>query len=241
MIITGRDLIRGAFKGCGALGVGQTIHPEQYNDAGLRLNMMIAQWARKRWLVYRLEDLSVVSTGAKFYRVGPGEDFDISVRPDRLEYAYARQLIQSNPNQADYPLRLLEARQDYAAIVVKNLGTFPAYAWYDPKYPVGEAYAWPIPQANLYEFHILVKMVLDQITDMAASIILPDEYFGALLYNLTVRCAEMFNFPPQPATIALAKDGLNVLRKANAQIPRLRMPAGLLNTGWYNGYSDRIT
>ncbi len=36
------------------------------------MNMMLAQWQRKRWLVYSLDDVSFAPTGAASYTVGVG-------------------------------------------------------------------------------------------------------------------------------------------------------------------------
>jgi hypothetical protein len=49
----------------------------------------------------------------------------------------------------------------------------------------------------------------------------------------------MYQLPPEPTLISLATDALNVLRNANAAIPRLRMPAGIAKGSKYNIYSDQ--
>ena len=63
------DICTAALKECGAIGVGQTPLAEDINDAWARLQWMIQQWERKRYLVYHLVTLSVVSTGAQTYTV----------------------------------------------------------------------------------------------------------------------------------------------------------------------------
>ena len=85
MATTANDIITLAFKDAGILGVGQSMLPDDYNDALTRMNMMIAQWRVKRWLVWHLVDKSIVSTGAQFYTVGPGGDINVSWRPDKLD------------------------------------------------------------------------------------------------------------------------------------------------------------
>ena len=78
------DLIRLALRDSGVNGVGQTPNAEDNNDAFTHLNMMLAQWNRKRWLIYHTIDVSLVSTGALSYSVGAGGDFN-TPRPDRVE------------------------------------------------------------------------------------------------------------------------------------------------------------
>src|ERR1700722_5997638 len=98
MAVTPLDIVTQALKKAGVLGVGQTPLAEDTNDAFYDLNDMIAQWARKRWLMWHLLDVPLVSTGAMSYTVGIGGNFN-TPRPDRLEAAFFRQIVPSQPNQ----------------------------------------------------------------------------------------------------------------------------------------------
>lgn len=231
------DIITLSLKQSGVIGVGQTPLAEDTNDAFTLLNFMLNQWQSKRWLVYHLIDVSFVSTGAKFYTVGPGQQFNCT-RPDRIEAAFFRQTIPSVPNQIDYPLQQISSRENYNDIALKNLTSFPSYYFYDSAFPIGFLYPWPLPQANLYEIHISIKETLAAFTSLTQAIILPEEYYAALLYNLAVRLRPMYQLPPDPTTIALAKDALAVLRGSNAQIPALTLDRNLIRGGIYNIYAD---
>lgn len=241
-VTTPADIIRLVLKDTGVLGVGQTASAEDTNDCFDTLNMMLGEWASKRWLIYHLLDLSIVSTGAISYTVGPGGDIDTGTmqRPDRLEDGnFFRQLITaSSPNKIDYKLRLLESREDYNKIGLKQLTTIPQYIYYDAAYPLGIVYPWPVIQATLYELHILVKAQLSQFANLADSINLPSQYYGAIRYNLACRVRPMYQLPPDPQLIALATDSLSTIRNMNAQVPRLTMPPGLNRGGRYNIFSD---
>lgn len=235
---TPNDLIALAFKDAGVYGVGQTPSSEDANDALDRLNGMLAQWRRRRWLVYRLLTTSKVSTGAQSYTVGTGGDFNIT-RPDKIESAFVRLVNQAAPNQTDYPLRIIEAREDYNRIVLKQLTAFPYYLFYDSAYPLGSVFPWPVPSATIYSLHITTKDVLPQFASLAEDISLPLEYLDALRYNLAVRLRMGYGMDEKPGLAGLAKDALNVIRMANTQIPQLHMP-GVLTRGGnrYNLYSD---
>ncbi len=226
---TAADLINLALKDSGVLGVGQTASAEDFNDAFTRLNWMLGQWKRKRWMVYQLIEKFVVSTGAGTYSVGPGGDID-TPRPDKLEYAFLRQ-IQNVGMQVDTPLFILESREDYANITLKGLKSFSQVIWYNSTYPIGNIYPWPIPSADLYEVHIGLKGPLEEFTDPYADINLPPEYAGALYYNLAVRLRPAYQLPPDPMLDGLARDAMNVVRNANAQIPSLTLPRRLVRPG----------
>jgi len=241
-VTTAADIIRLVLKDTGVLGVGQTATAEDTNDCFDTLNMMIGEWASKRWLLYHLLDLSKVSTGAQSYTVGPGGDIDTGSmqRPDRLEDGcFFRQLITaSSPNKIDYPLSILESREDYNRIGLKQLTTIPQFVFYDPVFPLGVVYPWPVIQASQYELHLLVKAQLSQFDNLADEIDLPSQYYGAIRYNLGCRVRPMYQLGPDPSLVALATDSLSTIRNMNAAVPRLRMPVGIGRGNKYNILSD---
>ncbi len=242
------DIINLALLDAGIIGQGQTASAEDVNNAYTRVQWMIQQWQRKRYLVFHLVNLTLTSTGQTTpYTIGPGQQFQLGTRPDKLENGcYFRQLVQSSPNQVDYRLELLETWEDYNKIVLKKLTTFPGCIFLDPAYPVGLLYVWPIPQANIYSINVLVKATLIDIitatgltTPLDAT--LPNEYFKAIYESLAEILRSAYRLPPDPGLSGRAKESREVLRDANAAIARLRMPDDLIRPGNYNVYSDQIT
>lgn len=243
-VTSAADIVRLALKDAGVLGVGQTANAEDTNDAFDTMNMMIAQWNIKRWMIYHLLDLKIVSTGAISYTIGPGGDIDTGTqgRPDRLEDgSFYRQLITaSSPNQIDYPLSILESREDYSRIGLKQLSTIPQYIFYDVTYPLGTLYPWPVPSAVKYEIHVAVKDQLTEFANLANPINLPHQYIAALRFNLGVMLRPMYQMKPDPSLAVLAVTALNIIKNSNTQIPRLLIPIQL-GRGWlYSVYSDRV-
>lgn len=82
-----------------------------------------------------------------------------------------------------------------------------------------------------------------QVTDdLDAEFNMPPEYEEAIHYNLCVRLTSMYQLPPNPVQGALAAVALNTIKKANAQIPKLRMPPALQfgdNYGFYIFNADQ--
>jgi hypothetical protein len=235
---TPQDIITQALKKAGVLGVGQSALAEDTNDAYADLQDMLGQWQRKRWLIWHLVEYYVTSTGALYYTVGPGGDFNINPRPDKVEAAFFRQLIQSQPNQIDYMLQRIDAYETYAQISLKQLQTFPQDYFYDSGFPLAKLYVWPVPLASIYQIHIVVKETLSQFTSLNQTISMPLEYMAALKYNLAIRLRQSYQLPVDQALVALAEDALNIIRNANTQIPRLRLPTALVRPTLYNIYSD---
>jgi hypothetical protein len=238
-----QDIITLALRDAGVIGVGQTALFEDMNDGLIRLNLLMAQWANKRFLVYQLINLTLTSTAATSYTVGPGGNFNIAVRPDRLENGcYFRQLVQSSPNQVDYQLELLESWEDYNRIVLKQLQTFPGYVFYDPGYPLGTVYFWPIPQASIYQMNLLVKAnVVNQFANLTSPIGMPNVYYMAIYLTLAQILRAAYRLPPDQELNLRAREAREVIRGSATALARLRMPFDLVRPGVYNPYSDQIS
>jgi hypothetical protein len=235
-VTTTQAIIADALREAGIKGTGITPGAEDLSDALRKLNMMIAQWNVQGFMVYRRLTTVIASSGAQSYTVGSGGDFNIP-RPDKIEAAFLRQ--PNGSQQVDFGLEVIQSEQDYDLISVKQLGNFPTYCYYRPEYPLGRVYFWPIPQTSIYSLGIVTKFKISQITDVYADIDLPEEYEAALMYNLTLRLASSYRKPANPVTVALAKKSLEIIRGANSQVPRARMPRDLRSMGRYNVYSDR--
>jgi len=250
MTVTARYLVTEALHECGHTGIGQTPDAESTNRAFDRLNWMIDQWAVKRWLVYRLQTAKIVSTGATSYTVGTGGDITttvdgttITVRPDRLENGcFMRQLQTAGGLAVDYPLQLIESKEDYDRIGLKSLSAFSSYIFYNPAMPLGSVYTYPVMPATLYELHILMKYVLKEFPTLDTVIDLPPSYYAGLLYPLALRLCSVFAIPiPQTSPLpGLARDALATIRGSNTAIQRLQTPTELVRKGLYNIYSDRV-
>lgn len=242
---TAGDIVTAALKLANVVGTGQTANAEDNNDAWAMLQWMLQEWERKRWLVFVLSTYAKVSTGAQSYTVGPGGDIDTgaqSVRPDKLESAYLRQLVNSQPNQIDYPLEILGAREDYNKIALKSLSSFPSTIYYEASWPLGRIYPWPVPQATIYGLNCTFKAQLPyKFANLATKFTsIPFEYYNAMIFNLALRLRAMYGIQSYAGDTlpGLAKDSLNTLRGANTQISRLSIPR-LDGSGQYNIFSDR--
>lgn len=243
---TWADLIDIVFRDSGVLGVGQTLQAQDTADAVRRFNMMLGQWKRRRWLVYHLVDHSILMDGSLNYTIGAGGDIN-AARPDKIESAFVRQIVQSQPNQVDYPLRLIQSYEEYSRISLKNLQAGPGYfLFYDSGYPLGTLYPWPIMGGGAgggpYELHIQVKSELDSVGNPADTVVLPPEYEQAIYACQLQATRSAYRLPPDPYIDKLAKSSLETLRSSNFQVPTLSMPRPLSgrNGSAYDIFSDRF-
>ena len=224
------DAIAYALRIAGVLGVGQVALPQDTGDAQAALALMLKQWQRKRWIVYRLDDVAIAATPGKgSYTIGPDGDI-MTDRPGSIESAFLRQLVGSGPNAypVDYPLHRIGSKEEWNAISLKFLGSWPGSWFYDPTMPNGTVYIWPIPIQNFFELHFSVPLAIGDFTpDTELETIQPPEAEEAIAYNLAARLRVMYALPPDPGMLALARASLNTLRTTNFAMRPLVMPAAL--------------
>lgn len=233
---TAVDLITLALKDIGALGIGQSIGPDDTADGLATLNMMLGAWQGERLSVYHLVDTALMSTGAQSYTVGVGGNFNV-LRPIKISAAYAR-LNPGMSNPIDYPIKMIDAREDYVRIGLKSLVSFPEFAFYDAAYPLGNLFLYPVPNST-FELHIVTMEALPQFSVPAAAINLPPEYTAAIRYNLAMWLAPSYQLEPQASLVRLAGNAKRIVKRMNVQIQTMTIPRGLASTQKYNIYSDR--
>lgn len=240
------DIVAESLKASGRLGIGQTALAEDLALAWTYLQWMLQQWERRRWRVYRIVNLGITSTGATTYTIGPSGNLNTgasSVRPAKIESAFIRQVTVSAPNQPDWGLEILQSRQDYDRIRLKLLSNLSSAIWYDPTWPLGTLYPWPVPQASQYALYVSVLTQLPfKFLTQADVINLPYEYYWAIMTNLAMRLRTRYGIATFPGDTLPgdAKESLNVLKETNAAIPRLELPPELTRSGGgYNIFSDR--
>lgn len=239
---TGLDIVTQALKKSGIIGQGRAPSGSEAEDALSDLNDMINQWSMQRWMVWGIVQIGFTSTGQSTpYSVGPGGNFAVTPRPNRLESAFLRQL--NGPSlQVDTPLEIIPAREQYSRLSLKTLTSYPLYVFLDTKFPTADLYVYPWPNATIYAVYILMKDVVptlalaDDITNM------PLMYIPALKFNLARRLRQHYGkgMKPDGELNRLAGSALEVIQNANLQIPELVMPKVLINrSSGYNILSDQ--
>ena len=201
------------------------------------LVMMIEQWQRKRWLVYRLDDVDIrVIPWKRTWTIGPSPHADIPYpdRPGTIESCFLRQTTGWGPDTfpVDYPMRRIPSKEAWNAIALKYLGSWPFQFYYDPTRPDGTVYIHPVPIQHFFSLHFSIPQDVsnfdgtEEITDF-----MPAEAEEALIYGLAARLRVNYQLPPDPGVVALARASANTLRVLNFQMQSLRMPGALGQRG----------
>ncbi len=224
---TVQQIITDALIDAGIVGLESAIEQPILNRSLTQANYLLSQWQRKRFMVYHLVTYNVTATGAQTYNVGLGQPFNINPRPERLESAFLRLLNNQGPLTVDIPLDIIPSMEDYNRITLKNMGTLSWRIFYDPAWPNGVLYPWPVPQASLYGIFVTFKETLNQFVALDSKVNLPLEYRPAIQFCLARRFRATYQLPPDPGIDKLAREAVNAIRLANQAVPTLTMPRAL--------------
>ena len=243
---TANDIIRAAMRLIQVSAVDTDLTAQELQDGLESLNRMLDSWSADELTLYEvIREQFPLAQGTNPYTIGYGATFNTS-RPMKIVDAY---LILNNANiPVSYPMQVL-GYDDYNSIRLKTLSTnFPNYLYYQPSFPIGEIYIYPVfapndpaTQGPAY-INITSWKPLDMIIDPTAYMQYPPGYWEAVVFNLAVRIAEEYQFDIRPTTVQLATSALKRVKRLNQRTVTLQTDVSLMNTSQlrYNIYSDSM-
>ncbi len=242
-VITGETVVKAALMKAGVTGKGRQPDAFDSNNALDDLNDMIAQWNIQRYIVWGLLDKGIVSTGAASYSIGPGGDIPMTRAPRSLKAGYVRQ-INTSGLPVNTPLDIIPSMEQYSRISLPTLVSFPLKLFLDTTpWPLCLIRPYPLPNANIYEIHVIVQNPIVQIELATDLSVLPDYYIPAFKFNLAQILRQGYGRGGKPdiRLDQLASNSLEVLIQVNTQIAELVMPKVLISqTSGYNILSDQF-
>jgi hypothetical protein len=211
-VATWQDLVNGALFDIGRLQPGDSPTTAENTLYLQILNDMIDQFTNELGPIYA-ETLDILTwTGGQATRtIGTGGDFNIS-RPQRILSAWYR--FQS---VNDYALKVI-THQEYEQIVIKSLSVdFPQYLAYNPTFPTGTLYIWPIPQANA-TIRLNSWKPLSSVAALSDTVSLPPGYNELIKYNFEIRVGPGNGGLVDPMIVELANQAKFKVARANEVI-----------------------
>jgi len=221
--VTAGDLVRNALGLILVLGQQDTLASSDMDD-GLRfLNSMLESWGLIRQNIFKLNVKTLALTaGDQTYTIGPSGDFN-TLRPSKI--TNASYIVANN---VSYPLEIIDERQ-WAQIPYKPLTSYiPQVLWYSAGYPLGTINLWPAPGSNM-SLVLCSYAPLQEFTDKDDIMDLPPGYQRAIIPNLAIELAPLYNKNVGPTLTRNASLALRAIRGVN--VPRPVMSTGLPTTG----------
>lgn len=238
---TGLSVVTDAFLMAGIIGQGQVVNNFDMALGLRRLNGLVSLYNTQRWMIFRLLSAGFTSTGQTApYTVGPAANYSVARRPDRIEKAFVRQLVQGGL-PVDTSLTVWQAREQYDLATLKqSFVSYPRGVFLDTAWPTANLFIYPWPSASIYQVFIDMKDVLPVFTAQTLLASIPDQYLECLKLNLARRLRQNYGkgMKPDPELNTMAKNALSIVKDSNLQTPELQMPTGVVGRGNYNIYND---
>lgn len=210
------DIASDAITSIGQLGTGQSISPEEAEQALRAANRMIGMWNRQRLMLPLVTQRPyTLSATVQDYTVGPtGSIGGVATRPTFVE---SGQVTPPGSSQSDSVSMLDKSQWDAIAdkgAMCSALGT-PSSMYVEYSYPNIGLHFWPVPSnaagltIGTWEPLLVIATIYDDIN-------LPDGYEEALMYNLALELCPFYDMPTTGVE-AQAVNGLNQIKALNAQ------------------------
>jgi len=227
---TALDLIKRAQRLLGVYSIGEDPNADEAQDGLQSLNSMLDLWANQNLLVHaKSEDVIPLAANQASVTVGPTGSF-VTTRPVTID-ASSYVVYQ----QVSYPLELL-TQQDYNNISLKGLVIgIPCSIWCWMKYPDITITPWPIPAASM-DLHLWSNKLIKSFPNLTTDVDLPPGYEKALAFSLAEEIAPEYQIPVPQQVTAQASSARRLIKRSNAEIPRMDMPYGIPGNGY--GYWD---
>ncbi len=231
---TATDLITGALRKTGQYAAGEPIAASDMNDALDVLNALLDSKSNNNYLIpNNRENIITFNPGQMYYTVGDGGDIDIQ-RPLRITTSYTR--ITSTSSTVDFAC---ESRplEEYATIGLKSQpGPWPKWLYYNPTYPLGGFYLWPVPSQG-GEFHFWTEGIF-QSADLTTPLYLPQGYYNYLQFFLAELLMIDYGVQVPPDILRLRREFEKDIRSNNTYVGKniavdaAIVPGNANNAGW---------
>jgi len=227
---TALDVINGALRALGVIGIGITASTEQQTEGMEQLNLMIDTWRNEKLMCpFVVQESFALTAGDGEYSIGPGGDWN-TLRPISLQDSCFVEV-----SSVRYPVTLIGEAQFNSIPVLAVTGSFPQLLYYEPTFPLGTIKLWPLPgSGNTLYISALKQMV--SLAGAGTTIGVPPGYDLAYRTNLAVQWSASFGIMSSASLLRAAAQSKRSLRQVNARIGVLRIDAALTSRFPNSGY-----
>lgn len=221
--VTALQIINAALSEIGALAAGETASSNDQAWVLQKLQRLIDQYNARDVMIYTTTFAPfTIQANLSPHTIGPTGTFVVNQRPRKIPSIGL--VLQSGGSQVEIPLYPRD-RDWWAGQTIKNLNsTIPTDYYYEPDWPNGSIYFWPVPNA-VNGVLIQSSLVLSEITAFDQTFSLPPGYWDAVVYPLAISLCPSFERQASQELIAGARQAVKAIQESNIQSPRLASDA----------------
>lgn len=204
---TAGDIINKAFKKVGV----DTPDTDQDAEGLDALNNLLLSWSIEGLVVpFVIRETFTLTVGDAEYTIGSGADFN-TVRPFKISDAYLKD------GTTSYPLNVSPLKE-YNDVVSKANGGRPKNLYYLSEIPEGKI-LFDLEPDVAYTLHLDSWKTITEFaltTTTIASILIPNEYKRALIFNLAIDLSSDEDYQLSADVFTVANESKEVIRTLNA-------------------------
>jgi hypothetical protein len=215
---TALQILNAAAQELGVLAGGEQLQPTDQAWCFQKMMRLLDTYNAKRTMVYANTFTSfALQAGLAPHTIGPTGTFPLAQRPTEIP-SIGLQLNNSAPQTVEIPLYRM-TKEEWAAEQVKPLTSdIPTKYYYEPDWPNGSIYFWPVPTA-VNNVLLQQRTVFVQPTAYNTSISLPPGYLNMLCYDLAKEIAPSFEAAWSESLESLRMGAKNAVLGNNIQSP----------------------
>ncbi len=234
--VTALSLINAAAQEIGALASGEQLSSDDQAWVLQKLQRVIDTYNAKRTMVYaNLFSAFTLTANLAPQTIGPTGTFVLNQRP--VEIPSIGLVLNPGVNQVEIPLNKRD-KDWWAAQLVKNVtSSVPTDFYYEPDWPNGSIYFWPVPN-HVNGVLIQTRGVIGQMPTAAATFTMPPGYWDCIAYTLAIALCPSFERQASPELVGLQKDALRAVQSNNIFSPKADTgDAGMPGVGSRGGFN----
>jgi hypothetical protein len=220
MLVTSRAIAASAAYELGTLGQGETMSAADLAQWLDLLRALLNAWNADRRAVYATAfDTYTLVPNLFPHTIGPTGTFTTTARPVSLDGANL--ILPATTVNFNGQITIRDAQWWLNQSVPTLTTDIPTDVYYQPDYPNGKLYFWPVP-STAYDVQLMTRVLLDDVALTTSSYELPPGYYDAIRLTLAEKGQRPFGRPADVTLINDASRARAVIFDNNVTIPRLR-------------------
>lgn len=245
MATTFRTIATEAAQEIGAIGAGETLSAGDAVVILGKIKRLLNNWNADRRAVYATAfNTYTLTPNLSPHTIGPTGTFVVTQRPVSLDGV---NLILSGSTPTNLQIRVRDAQWWLAQTIPSIATTVPTDVYYQPDWPNGKLYFWPVP-TTAYQVQLMTRVLLNDIPDLDTAFSLPPGYHDAIVLSTGEDSYSVFYGPTAQApglVMQKAREARSRIFDNNDTDPRLKtkdsgMQSSSGRRGDFNFWSGQV-
>ena len=247
MATTFRTIATEAAQEIGVIASGETLSAADASVVLGKIKRLLNNWNADRRAVYATSfDTFTLVPNLSPHTIGPtGATWTMTIRPVSIDGA---NLVLSNGGTPTNLQIKIRDNQWWLAQTVPTISTtVPTDCYYQPDWPNGKLYFWPVPTAA-YDVQLMTRVLLNDVPDLDTTFTLPPGYHDAIVLTTAEDSVSVLlgpQTPIPPVVMMTAREASSRIFDNNDQDPRLKtkdsgMQSSSGRRGDFNFWSGQV-